>query len=288
MINADLHCHSDCSDGTLAPEAVAALAQRGGVELWSLTDHDTLEGQSRARTAAHALGMDYLCGVEVSVSFIGRTVHIVGLGVDVENPALVAGLTATRSGRDARAQQMAEGLAAVGIEGAYAGALRHAPSPQGIARTHFARFLVDSGVCADLNEVFRRYLTEGRPGYVEHRWAGLGDALRWITGACGLAVLAHPARYRFSPTEEHALFTEFIGHGGRGVEVVTGSHSAAEQARYADVAGEYGLLASRGSDFHALGESRAELGTLPALPARLTPVWQALQPRVQRAALSLA
>ena len=288
MINADLHCHSDCSDGTLAPEAVAALAQRGGVELWSLTDHDTLEGQSRARTAAHALGMDYLCGVEVSVSFIGRTVHIVGLGVDVENPALVAGLTATRSGRDARAQQMAEGLAAVGIEGAYAGALRHAPSPQGIARTHFARFLVDSGVCADLNEVFRRYLTEGRPGYVEHRWAGLGDALRWITGAGGLAVLAHPARYRLSPTEEYALFTEFIGHGGRGVEVVTGSHSAAEQARYADVAGEYGLLASRGSDFHALGESRAELGTLPALPARLTPVWQALQPRVQRAALSLA
>ena len=281
--NADLHSHSEHSDGTLAPEAVAARAAAGGVGLWSLTDHDTLDGQSRAAAAALALGLDYLSGVEISVSFIGRTVHIVGLGVDVDDATLLAGLATTRGGRDARARQMGDALAAVGIGGAYEGALRHAGSPQGLSRTHFARFLVDTGVCSDQHEVFRRFLTEGRPGYVEHRWATLGDAVRWITGAGGVAVIAHPARYRFTPTEEYALFTEFIGHGGGGVEVVTGSHSLPEQTRYADTAIEFGLLASRGSDFHAPGESRTALGSLPELPARLNPVWLALQHRVQRA-----
>ena len=281
--NADLHSHSEHSDGTLAPEAVAARAAAGGVGLWSLTDHDTLDGQSRAAAAALALGLDYLSGVEISVSFIGRTVHIVGLGVDVDDATLLAGLATTRGGRDARARQMGDALTAVGIGGAYEGALRHAGSPQGLSRTHFARFLVDTGVCSDQHEVFRRFLTEGRPGYVEHRWATLGDAVRWITGAGGVAVIAHPARYRFTPTEEYALFTEFIGHGGGGVEVVTGSHSLPEQTRYADTAIEFGLLASRGSDFHAPGESRTALGSLPELPARLNPVWLALQHRVQRA-----
>jgi 3',5'-nucleoside bisphosphate phosphatase len=219
--------------------------------------------------------------VEISVTFIGQTVHIVGLGVDPGHPALVAGLAATRGGRRERARQMAAGLAQAGIAGGFEGALRYVGNPELVSRTHFARWLVDSGVCDDTHEVFRRYLTEGKPGYVEHRWAALGDAVRWITQAGGEAVIAHPARYRFTPTEEYALFTEFIGHGGRGVEVITGSHSAPEQLRYADTALEFGLLASRGSDFHAPGESRTELGALPDLPSRLTPVWQALQHRVQ-------
>jgi 3',5'-nucleoside bisphosphate phosphatase len=178
---------------------------------------------------------------------------------------------------------MAEGLAKAGIAGAFEGALRYVGNPDLISRTHFGRFLVDRGVCADQNEVFRRFLTEGKPGFVVHRWAKLGDAVRWITQAGGVAVVAHPARYRFSPIEEYALFTEFIAHGGRGVEVLTGSHSQAEQLTYADVALEFGLLASRGSDFHAPGESRTELGALPDLPGRLTPVWSALQDRIQRA-----
>ena len=281
LTNADLHSHSDVSDGTLSPETLAARAQAQGVELWSLTDHDELAGQARARDAALALGMGYLAGVEISVTFIGQTVHIVGLGVDPGHPALVAGLATTRGGRRERARQMAAGLAQAGIEGGFDGALRYVGNPELVSRTHFARWLVDSGVCDDTYEVFRRYLTEGKPGYVEHRWAALGDAVRWITQAGGEAVIAHPARYRFTPTEEYALFTEFIGHGGRGVEVVTGSHSAPEQLRYADTALEFGLLASRGSDFHAPGESRTELGALPDLPSRLTPVWQALQHRVQ-------
>jgi len=284
LINADLHCHSCVSDGTLEPEALAARAKANGVDLWALTDHDEIDGQQRARDAALALGMDYLTGTEISVTFAGTTVHIVGLGFDADNAALQAGLAETRGGRRLRAMEMAEGLAKVGIQGAFEGALPYVGNPELISRTHFARFLVETGVCADTSEVFRRFLTEGKPGFVPHRWAALGDAVRWITQAGGVAVIAHPARYKFTPTEEYALFTEFIGHGGRGVEVVTGSHSAAEQIRYADTAVEFGLLASRGSDFHSPGESHTDLGTLPDLPGRLTPVWEALQERVQRPA----
>ena len=281
VLNADLHCHSCVSDGTLEPEALAARAKAGGVELWALTDHDEIAGQARARDAALGAGMAYLTGTEISVTFAGVTVHIVGLGFDADNAALRAGLAQTRGGREQRARDMAASLAQVGIHGAFEGALPYVGNPELISRTHFARFLVERGHCADTSEVFRRYLTEGKPGFVPHRWAALGDAVRWINAAGGVAVIAHPARYKFTPTQEYALFSEFKAHGGRGVEVITGSHSAAEAVRYADTALEFELLASRGSDFHAPGESRAELGRLPDLPGRLTPVWQALAERVQ-------
>lgn len=281
-MNADLHCHSAVSDGTLQPEVLARRAKDNGVDLWALTDHDEVGGQHRARDAARALALPYLTGTEISVTFLGTTVHIVGLGFDIDDAQLRAGLVATRGGRRERAMEMAEGLAKVGIRDSFEGALAYAGNPELIARTHFARYLVETGVCADTSEVFRKYLTEGKPGFVPHRWAALADAVRWIREAGGVAVIAHPARYRFTANEEHALFTEFIGHGGRGVEVVTGSHSSAEAIRYAEVALEYGLLASRGSDFHGPGESHTDLGALPALPAKLTPVWEALQDRIDR------
>jgi 3',5'-nucleoside bisphosphate phosphatase len=274
--NADLHCHSTVSDGTLAPEALALRAAGNGVELWSLTDHDEIGGQQRARDAALAAGMAYLTGCEISVTFADVTVHIVGLGFDADNIALAEGLSHTRGGREARARDMAASLAQVGIAGAFEGALRYVGNPALISRTHFARHLVDSGVCNDTNEVFRRFLTEGKPGFVPHQWAKLGDAVRWLREAGGVAVIAHPARYKFSPTVEYALFTEFKAHGGRGVEVMTGSHSEAERVRYADMALEFDLLASRGSDFHSPNESRTDLGTLPDLPGTLQPVWLAL------------
>lgn len=282
VTNADLHSHSTVSDGTLEPEAIAARAAANGVELWSLTDHDEVGGQHRARDAAHALGMAYLTGTEISVTFADETVHIVGLGFDPDDAALREGLARTRGGREARAREMAAGLAQVGIRGAFEGALEYVSNPELISRTHFARFLVERGHCGDTSEVFRRYLTSGKPGYVPHRWARLGEAVGWITRAGGVAVIAHPARYtRFTPTTEYALFTEFASHGGRGVEVVTGSHTAADSLKYADMALEFELLASRGSDFHSPTESRTDLGTLPDLPGRLTPVWQALAERVQ-------
>ncbi len=281
ILNADLHCHSVVSDGTLTPEVLAERAHANGVELWALTDHDEIGGQARAAAAAKALGMRYLTGVEISVTFIGHTVHIVGLGFDVHNQQLTDGLRQTRGGRTERAKEMAEGLAKVGIKGAFEGALKFVGNPELISRTHFARFLVESGVCKETNEVFRKFLTEGKPGFVEHRWASLKDAVTWITQAGGMAVIAHPARYKFTPTEEFALFTEFKSHGGQGVEVVTGSHTPAEYLVYAETAKEFSLFASRGSDFHSPAESHTELGTLPYLPGKLPSVWEALAARIQ-------
>ena len=281
--NPDLHCHSTVSDGTLEPEVVAARARANGVDLWALTDHDEVGGLQRAAAAAKAQGLAFLTGAEISVTFANTTVHIVGLGFDASDERLVQGLRQTRGGRGERAQEMAAQLAQVGIPGAYEGALRYVGNPELISRTHFARFLVEQRVCRDTGEVFRRFLTEGKPGYVPHRWARLGDAVRWICDAGGVAIIAHPARYSLSANEEFALFSEFRQHGGQGVEVVTGSHTTAECATYAGMAREFGLAASRGSDFHSPDESHTDLGTLPPLPGDLTPVWDLLADRIQHA-----
>jgi predicted metal-dependent phosphoesterase TrpH len=281
FLNADLHCHSVVSDGTLSPEELAARAKANGVELWALTDHDEVGGQLRAQTAAREQGLKYLTGVEISVTFAGQTVHIVGLGFDATDPRMQEGLNRTRGGRDVRAQEMAAQLAHVGIANAYEGALQFVGNPELVSRTHFARFLVESGVCADTHEVFRNYLVEGKPGFVPHRWASLKDAVQWITECGGAAVIAHPARYKFSANEEFALFSEFKTHGGVGVEVVTGSHTPAEYLIYAGMAKEFGLAASRGSDFHSPQESHTDLGCLPYLSGELTPIWELLQNRIQ-------
>jgi 3',5'-nucleoside bisphosphate phosphatase len=283
ILNADLHCHSVVSDGTLTPEALAQRAKTNGVELWALTDHDEIGGQHRAAAAAKAQGLHYLTGTEISVTFAQETVHIVGLGFDADSTSMLAGLQATRGGRGERAKEMSAQLAKVGIHGAYEGALKFVGNPELISRTHFARFLVETGVCKETHEVFRKYLTEGNPGFVPTRWASLRDAVHWITDAGGVAVIAHPGRYKFTPTEEYALFTEFKAHGGRATEVVTGSHTAAEFVKYAETAKEFDLAASRGSDFHSPTESHTDLGTLPFLPGNLTPVWELLQERIQYA-----
>jgi predicted metal-dependent phosphoesterase TrpH len=280
-LNPDLHSHSTVSDGMLAPEQLAARARTNGVDLWALTDHDEISGQARARAAAREQGIGYLTGVEISVTFADVTVHIVGLGFNADDAQLTAGLAATRNGRDARARAISQRLQELGISGAYEGALRYAGNPALIGRAHFARHLVETGVCRDATEVFRKYLADGKPAYVPHQWAKLGDAVRWITRAGGTAVIAHPARYNFTPAAEDALFTEFKTHGGQGVEVVTGSHTAAEARLYAGMAREFDLAASRGSDFHAPKESPCDLGQLAPLPPDLTPVWALLTGRIQ-------
>ena len=163
LLNADLHCHSRFSDGTLTPTALAERASRNGVELWALTDHDETRGLAEAAAAASALGMGFLSGVEISVTFAKETVHIVGLGFDAADAALAAGLARTRGGRTARAHEMADGLARVGLSGAYEGALRYVSNPDLMSRTHFARWLVDTSVCADTGSVFRRYPPKASP-----------------------------------------------------------------------------------------------------------------------------
>jgi 3',5'-nucleoside bisphosphate phosphatase len=274
MINADLHCHSHFSDGVLAPADVARRAKAGGVALWSMTDHDELAGQDEARTSAEALGLRYVAGVEISVTWAMRTVHVVGLAIDPRDAALASGLAATRGGRDGRGRLIGDRLAEIGIPGAYEGALKFASNPALLSRTHFARYLVENGFAESTSDVFARYLAEGRPGYVPHRWAALDQAVAWIHGAGGVAVIAHPGRYKYTSLEFGELFGAFRDLGGRAIEVVTGSHTPDQYREYADVARRYGFRASRGSDFHAPGEGRTELGSLPMLPEDLTPVWQ--------------
>lgn len=281
--HADLHCHSTFSDGTLTPAQLAQRARTAGVTLWALTDHDELAGIPAAQQAAAAQGLDFLAGVEISVSFAQACVHIVGLGVDPAHPALQQGLADLRNSRGPRAQEMGRQLEAVGIPNAYEGALRYVGNPALISRTHFARHLVETGVCKDIPEVFKHYLADGKPGHVPQRWASLQEAVGWITQAQGVAVMAHPARYGFTANEEHALFSSFCACGGQAVEVVTGSHAPHEYATYAALARELGLAASRGSDFHSPQESKIDLGGLPADLPGLQPVWDLLQDRIVRA-----
>ncbi|MEY4063154.1 MAG: hypothetical protein RLZZ472_894 [Pseudomonadota bacterium] len=276
-LNADLHCHSVVSDGTLTPEALACRAHANGVHVWSLTDHDEVGGQERAKKAAEDLGMKYISGVEISVTWCSQTVHIVGLGIDHTNAALIEGLNQTRNGRTNRAKAIAAQLDQIGIKNAYEGALQFVGNPELISRTHFARFLVDSGVCKDTNEVFANYLIDGKPGYVGHEWANLTDAVNWITQAGGIAVIAHPGRYNYTSLQLSELYAEFKELGGRGIEVVTGSHTKEEYKTFAKVALQHGFLASRGSDFHSPNESHVDLGTLPDLPSQLQPVWLEFQ-----------
>lgn len=272
-LNADLHCHSTVSDGTLAPVELARRAHAKGVQLWALTDHDELGGLAAAADAAAALGLPFIAGVEISVTWASETLHIVGLRIDPQNETLRAGLEHTRSGRTVRAHKMADQLAAAGIPNAFEGALNYVGNPDLIGRTHFARYIVEINRCDDVKEVFTKYLVEGKPGYVPMQWATLEEAVGWIHAAGGVAVIAHPGRYKLRDAELRELFAQFKAIGGEAIEVVTGSHSSDQYRRFATYAKEFGFLASRGSDFHGPEESRFDLGTLPPLPDSVVPVW---------------
>lgn len=269
----DLHSHSTCSDGLLSPAELVERAVLRGVDMLALTDHDELAGLAPARAAAAQWGLRLIDGVEISVQWEETTLHIVGLNVDAGHVPLVEGLAAIRSGREQRAQRMADSLAAAGITGSLEGARRYAKNPELLSRSHFARYLVETGHARDTNAVFRNYLTPGKPGYVPHQWAALTDALGWITGSGGLAVLAHPGRYPLNQQQSERLLGEFVELGGAAVEVVTGSHTPDEFVIWARYAKRFGLRASAGSDFHGPGEGYRDIGNVPVLPAGCDPVW---------------
>jgi 3',5'-nucleoside bisphosphate phosphatase len=273
-IAADLHSHSTVSDGLLTPREVVERAADQGVELYALTDHDEVSGLAEAGATARERGLPFVDGVEISVTWSGTTVHVVGLGIDPDHLPLRHALAQVRSGRTARARQMAEGLAAAGIDDAYEGALRFVRNPELIARTHFARHLVETGVCHDVRDVFRRFLVAGKPGYVPHQWAQLDEAVEWIGAAGGVAVLAHPGRYRVGELKLGELVREFKEAGGVALEVVTSNHTPEQTRHFARMAQEMELEASRGSDFHGPGEAAdVELGVVAMLPPGLVPVW---------------
>jgi hypothetical protein len=271
--NYDLHCHSNASDGMLPPAELIARAHAQGVTVLALTDHDDVAGVVPARVAAEVLGLKLVNGVEISVTWGAHTLHVVGLNIDPEHPDLVAGLAAIRTGRGERAIKMAEGLRNVGITDSLAGAYQHADNPNLIGRMHFARYLVAQGLVKDTRTVFKKYLIKGKPGYVPHTWAELADAVSWIRASGGQAVLAHPGRYQMGSGKMHELLEYFKSVGGEGIEVVTGSHSPDQYPQYANLAQKFGLLSSRGSDFHAPGEGYRDVGRLPPLPEICTPIW---------------
>jgi len=278
MLDYDLHCHSNVSDGTLTPTELVARAAGREVKVLGLTDHDDVAGLAEAAQAAAQHGIELINGVEISVTWRRFTVHIVGLHIDPSCPALVEGLRSIRRGRMRRAELMAESLARSGIGGVLEGALRYASNPEMIGRTHFARYLVEAGQCKDVRSVFGRYLVNGKPGYVPHEWGSLPDALSWIHAAGGIAVLAHPGRYTAGrkpmgkPTLRE-LLEEFVALGGKGIEVVSGSHTPPQFAEFARYAQEFGLLCSCGSDFHGPDESWRDIGRLPDFPLECVPVW---------------
>ncbi len=272
-LNVDLHMHSSASDGALSPSDLVARAHGNGVQILALTDHDTLAGQAEARAAAQSLGIRYVHGVEVSVTWGGETIHVVGLEIDPAHEPLQQVLADIRQGRKTRAREMADRLVAHGLPDVFDQACALACNPDLISRTHFARALVAREICPDMQSVFYSYLTPGKPGYTPHEWTSLTKAVGAIRGAGGVAVLAHPARYRLGAIGQWALIDEFKALGGTAVEVVTGSHSDTEARRYQRLAIEHGLHASRGSDFHAPGESRYDAGAVPPLPDATRPVW---------------
>lgn len=273
ILNVDLHCHSVISDGVMQPAELAARAHANGVDIWALTDHDEVRGIAQARNAANDLGLEFVPGVEISVTWAGTTIHIVGLKIDETNQNLLTGLAKTRSGRQRRAEDMAAELARIGIPNMYDGALKYVGNPDLISRAHFARYMVEIGICEDVSAVFKKYLAEGKPGYVPHRWATLAEAVNWIQGAGGIAVVAHPGRYNLSPIAFDAFFDEFKSYGGQAIEVVTGSHSVDQYVEYTKIAQQHGFMASRGSDFHAVSDDSPDLGQLPHLDSALKPVW---------------
>ena len=287
--NFDCHNHSVFSDGLLRPSELVALAKNSGCDAVALTDHDNTGGLAEAEAAAADLHVRFIRGVELSVSWPGQasdpetadinpiTIHVVGLGIDPHNTALMTGIASIRDGRFDRAQQMGVNLANMGIEGLFEDALALAENKDMIGRTHFARAMVARGLAKNVGAVFARFLTPGKPGFVAHQWAGLSPAIQWIAGAGGVAVLAHPGRYKLSKQEMRNLLLEFKQAGGKAIEVITGSHEKHQYREYAALAREFDFMASRGSDFHGHGESRFKPGSLPLLPADLVPVWSVLQ-----------
>jgi predicted metal-dependent phosphoesterase TrpH len=248
-------------------------AAEKGLRVLALTDHDDVAGLATARAVAETHDMQFINGVEVSVTWRRRTLHIVGLKINPEYAPLVEGLANIRAGRHTRAEGMAQALEKVGIHGALEGAYEYSKGGI-ISRTHFARFLIEKGYAKDTKAVFKRYLVKGKPGYVEHQWASLEDAMAWIIGSGGVAVIAHPGRYDLGRVTMLELMHEFRALGGAAIEVVTGSHTVDQYQEFAKMAKSFDLASSMGSDYHGKGQTYIEMGRLPSLPSHCVPVWR--------------
>jgi predicted metal-dependent phosphoesterase TrpH len=275
-LNYDLHSHSTASDGTLSPTALVERAKAANVDVLALTDHDDVSGIVPAGDAANRLGLKLVAGIELSVTWQHQTIHVVGLQIDTKNPELEAGILRQHSFRHWRAEEIAHRLEKKGIAGALDGARAFAKGPI-VSRTHFARYLVAQGLADNVQQVFKKFLVRGKPGFVPGQWASLEEAMHWIHAAGGQAVIAHPARYRLSATGMRRLLEAFKNLGGEGLEVISGSHSLDDSRHMATLASQFNLLASRGSDYHGPENPYVQLGRLPGVPENCVPIWQSEQ-----------
>ena len=271
-LHCDLHSHSTASDGTLTPSEMVLRAHEKEVAVYALTDHDATDGLNEAAELAKKIGLNFVAGIELSVTWSHQTIHILGLGIDPDNETLNKGLMVLREFRGRRGEEIALKLEKKGLENPLEGAKKFA-NGEILSRTHFARYLIEQGKAKDMKQVFKRYLVKGKPGYVAGKWASLEDALSWIHGAGGIAVIAHPARYKLSATRLRQLIAEFKELGGIGFEAISGSHSPEEESRMARLANQFELYVSKGSDFHGPENVYRELGYLPDIPKGSKPLW---------------
>lgn len=271
----DLHCHSNASDGQLTPTELLDLAAAQSIQRLALTDHDTVAGLAEAGTAAARHGIELIPSVELSVSWERRTLHVVGLQIDTQAPALVAGLAKLQDARQERAQAMAARIEKAGVADAW-GRLQTITSGAQPTRTHMARLLVECGLVKDMKQAFKRYLAAGKPAYVRAEWASLREAIHWIHAAGGLAVLAHPMRYPMTANWRERALRAFKEAGGDAMEVCSGACLRPEVEQATRLAQKFELLASAGSDFHGPEQHWLQLGRLAPLPPALTPVWSLL------------
>jgi predicted metal-dependent phosphoesterase TrpH len=274
----DLHTHSTASDGAYEPAELVRHAAAAGIEVLALTDHDSTAGLDQADLAADEVGIRLIRGVEISVTWEKKTLHLIGLNLDPNCPALQDGLLGLQQLRDARAREMGARLERAGIPGVFEAASILANGGM-VTRTHFAIHLARLGLAADVRDVFNRYITPGKPGYVSTQWADMTQAIGWIQGAGGVAVLAHPQRYKLTGSWLRRLLGEFKQVGGAGLEVLSGTASPGDIQSSAEYARRFDLLASCGSDFHSPVHGFPKLGRLPPMPAGLTPIWTAWEKR---------
>jgi predicted metal-dependent phosphoesterase TrpH len=272
-MKADLHCHSIYSDGTLTPTDVVDLAVQNGVELLALTDHDSIEGLDEARKHCLKSGITMVDGVEVSVTWNGYTIHVVGLNIDTQNQTLINLLEKNAALRLHRTQAMIDKLLALGLD--VSEYLKTVIPENGlITRTHLGRALVDIGAVNKMDRAFKKYLGKGKPAFVDGAWVSLEEAIAAINASGGVAVIAHPMRYRIGATRLDSLVNDFAAAGGKALEVVTATQDVNQQNRCAQLVKNYDLFASIGSDFHSLDQPWAMIGRCPDLPSSLAPVWE--------------
>ncbi len=268
----DLHTHTSASDGALAPSALVQLAHDCGVSTLAVTDHDTTAGLQEAQQKAQELDIRFIPGIELSVSWTQTVIHIVGLNINTDSVAMQQGIASLKQLREVRAQQIGESLAKSGFEHAFSGAKELAGEGT-ITRLHFAQYLVAQGCAKNVSKIFKHYLVRGKPGYVATRWASLEDAVSWITGAGGIAVIAHPHRYKIGNKVIQRLLEEFKQCGGQGIEVVCGNSNYKDTTKFSRLTQKFELLASVGSDYHGPHQNWNGLGCLAPLPDSVEPVW---------------